>query len=185
MRTPDDVFDEWLVLRCQSGDSEAIGKLVQRWHPRLMRFAMRLLHDASEAEDVVQAAWVVVVRKIGSIHDARAFRPWLFRITANKCADCIRQRTARRRQQEHLLARASAETDNGDQVAAEQAADDIYRLRKAMQKLDHDRSEILRLHYLDGHSVNRIAEKLSVPIGTVKSRLHHARRQLRESLKGE
>ena len=182
MRTPDDIYDEWLVLRCQGGDAEALANLVQRWQPRLVRLAMRLLNDLTDAEDAVQTSWVVVIRRINSVNDPSALRPWLFRIVANKCADSIRRRTVRRRKEDGLPADA---IPDGDQHSVGDDSDAVRRLRIALRNLDDDRSEILRLHYLEGASVKQISAKLAVPVGTVKSRLHHARRKLREILEGE
>ena len=182
MRTPDDIYDEWLVLRCQGGDAKALATLVQRWQPRLVRLAMRLLHDLTDAEDAVQTAWVVVIRRINSVNDPSALRPWLFRIVANKCADCIRRRSVRRRKEDGIPEDAIAD---GKQHSTDDESDAVLRLRQALRNLDEERGEILRLHYLAGASVKQIAAKLGVPIGTVKSRLHYARRKLREELEGE
>ena len=74
---------------------------------------------------------------------------------------------------------------DGKQHSVDDESDAVLRLRQALRNLDDERGEILRLHYLNGASVKQIAAKLGVPIGTVKSRLHHARRKLREELEGE
>ena len=62
MRSPDDVHDEWLVLRCQSGDAEALAELVARWQPRLVRHAARLTGRKDAANDVVQVTWMAIIR---------------------------------------------------------------------------------------------------------------------------
>ena len=182
MRNPDDIFDELLVLRCQSGDNEAFVKLVDRWHPRMLCLAMRLLSNKVEAEDAVQSAWVVAIRKIGSLRDPAAFRPWVFRVVANKCADIIRKRQARRRREQQLEPESIEETLELESNAEEVL---VASLRKGIQALDRDKRTVLRLYYLEGMSVEQIAVRLSLPGGTVKSRLHHARKKLRIILNGE
>ena len=184
MRTPEDIYDEWLVLRCQGGDSGALATLVERWQPRLLRLAGRILDDQAEAEDVVQTAWVVVVRQIGSVRDPRALRPWLFRIVANKCADTIRRKTVRRRIVEPMDPTRIEDSSRSVRAVNDHRADDIAQLRNAMRSLDADRRTVLRLHYLEGLSIDQIATQLSVPAGTVKSRLHYARQKLRKTLEG-
>ncbi len=185
MRTPDDIYDEWLVLRCQSGDSQAFAILVQRWQPRLLRLAMRLLNEEAEAEDVVQSTWVVAIGKIGSIKDPGAFRPWLFRIAANKCADLIRGRQVRRRREKHLDVGSFSGGSYDSKPPAIGKADHLLELREALRDLDSDKREILKLHYLKGMSIEQIARSLSLPTGTVKSRLYYARQKLRQIIEGE
>ena len=70
-------------------------------------------------------------------------------------------------------------SDKADQT------DRVSRLRRVMKTLDEDHREVLRLHYQEGHSVDVIAKRLSIPPGTVKSRLYHARQKLKQSLEGE
>ncbi|MEM0925648.1 MAG: sigma-70 family RNA polymerase sigma factor, partial [Planctomycetota bacterium] len=106
MRNADKVFDEWLVLKCQGGDSAALAILVERWQPRLLGFAIRLLGDRDLAEDAVQSAWLVIVKRIRSLRDPSAIRPWLFRIVANRCADSLRKQIKRRKKER------AAETDH-------------------------------------------------------------------------
>ena len=184
MRTPDKIFDELLVLRCQSGDSDAFASLVERWHPRMLRLAMRLLNERAEAEDIVQSSWVVAIGRIGSLKDPTALRPWLFRVVANKCADLIRNRQIRRRREGRFDPESiTCESINSCSFASEKD-DRIAALQRAIRSLDRDKRMVLRLHYLVGLSVEQIAKSLSLPPGTVKSRLHHARNKLRVFLRG-
>ena len=185
MRTPDEIFDDLLVLRCQSGDSDAFATLVEKWHPRMLRLAMRLLHERAEAEDIVQSSWVVAIGKIGSIKDPTALRPWLFRVVANKCADLIRSRQRRRRREGRFVPESiTCDSTTSDSLASEKD-DRIAALRNAIRSLDREKRVVLRLHYLEGLSVDQIAKSLSLPPGTVKSRLHYARNKLRVVLRGE
>ena len=185
MRNADEIFDEWLVLRCQGGDSGALAMLVERWQPRLLAFAIRVLGERDAAEDAVQTSWVDIVKRIQSVNDPKSIRPWLFRIVANKCTDIVRKRSKRRQKES-----ASGADDVPDPSAekhqreAEQT-DRVSRLRRVMKTLDEDHREVLRLHYQESLSVDAIAKQLSIPPGTVKSRLYHARQKLKHSLQGE
>src|SRR5512145_1583590 len=95
-RSPDDIQDELLVLRCQGGESEALHKLVSRWHPRLRRLAERRTADPEAAKDLVQDAWLAIVRGLRRLDDPSRFRVWAYRIVTNKCADWVRRRAVSR-----------------------------------------------------------------------------------------
>jgi RNA polymerase sigma-70 factor (ECF subfamily) len=185
MSKPDEIYDQWLVLRCQGGDSDAMSLLVQRWHPRLLSFATRLLSDTDSASDAVQSSWVEVVNRIGSINDPRSIRPWLFRIVANKCRDTIRKRVTRRKVERTVEADEIADPKREQQCEEERDREQLLKLRNAMEQLDSSGQELVRLFYGRGMPVVKIAKQLALPEGTVKSRLHHARRKLKTILKGD
>ena len=92
MRTAEDIHDELLVMGCQDGDGQSLIALVNRWQPRLLCHAMRLTREHEAAMDVVQDAWVAIVRGIRRLDDPACFAPWVYRIVTNKCADWTRQR---------------------------------------------------------------------------------------------
>ena len=175
-RSQADVLDEMLVLRCQQGDGHAVELLVGRWQPRLLRQALRLTGDLEAASDAVQEAWLAIVRGLGRLHDPARFRPWAYQIVSRKCTDWVRRRQRRRR----LDRRVAAE--NGAEAAAPVADDRLAQVRRQLRLLPSDRRAILSMHYVEGMSVREIAEVLSIPEGTVKSRLFHARNRLRDSL---
>jgi RNA polymerase sigma-70 factor (ECF subfamily) len=182
-RTPEDIQDELLVLRCQEGEPAAFKALVAQWHSRLQGLAQRLTHDPDAARDLVQESWVAIVRGLGRLDDPARFRVWAYRIVTNKCADWVRRRTVRRDAVENLQRAANARND-GSETPASDEAEEIGRLRVALAQLPHDSRIILWLHYLDGLSVVDIATALDLPAGTVKSRLHGARERLKKILEG-
>ncbi|NLX94904.1 MAG: RNA polymerase sigma factor [Rhodopirellula sp.] len=177
MRTPDDIHDELLVIRCQDGDREALAELVDRWQPKLLRQAMRLTGTADSAADVIQETWVAIVRGIRRLDDPAAFRDWAYRILTHKSADWVRDRQ-RRRATGRPLAVEPVETA----PATEDSSDDVTALRNAIKLRPNQQKTILGMFYLDGMPVRLIAEVLSLPEGTVKSRLYHARCHLKEVL---
>ena len=179
-RTHEDIQDELLVLQCQEGDDEALKTLIRRWQPRLARFAWRLTSERDAALDIVQDSWLAIVRRLGRLDDPARFRSWAYRIVSNKCADWIRRRSVQRKVTHKLRDEAVAEYEV--QPSAADSADDTDRLRDALRQLPGQQRAILSLHYLDGMGVAEIARVLNAAVGTVKSRLYHARERLRKAL---
>jgi len=175
-RTADDIADELLVLSAQAGEPRALESLVGRWHRVFLSHAGALLNSHADALDCVQDAWVGIVRGLSRLDDPARFRAWAYRIVTNKCADRINQRQRERRDLRNAesAARAMPEPSPG--------RDDTDPLRRAIDELDFDRQVMLRLFYVDGLAVHEIASVLALPVGTVKSRLHHTRNALREAL---
>lgn len=181
-RSAEDIRDEWLVLRWQSGEDAALRELVAGWQGRLYRHARRLVDRGDAAEEIVQEAWLAIVRGLVRLDDPSRFGPWAYRIVTNKCADWTRRRV--RDRAEH----ARCERMGGQGVEVERGAasthvmdddDAVRELREAMRTLSPEHRATLALHYLDGMSTAQIALAMGVPAGTVKSRLHHARERLR------
>lgn len=182
-RTAADIYDEWLVIRAQSGDDAALRLLVSRWHARLYRHARRLVQQAHAADDITQDAWLAIVRSLRRLNDPARFAPWAYRIVTNKCSDWIRKQSRDKARFQQFDAAGDAIVVNSAAVdAVEHAAghdDELHALRCAMRELSSVHQATLALHYLDGLSIAEIAVAMHVPPGTVKSRLHHAREHLR------
>ena len=174
-RSVDDIHDELLVLRCQDGDSQALEELVARWQQRLWRHALHLTGKRDAAWDVLQEVWMAIVRGIRSLDDPARFRPWAYRLVINKSADWVR----RQQRQRKLADDASGDLEEWSPPAA---GDHVERLRRALSRLPDDCRAILSLRYFEDAQVGEIARILEVPEGTVKSRLHHARNQLKKAL---
>ncbi len=179
-RTHEDIEDELLVLLCQEGDSEALEALIARWQPRFARLAWRLTAEREAARDVVQDAWLAIVRGLNRLDDPARFRAWAYRIVKNKCVDWTRRRVAQRsagRDLHHSTVEVAEDSQNGTD-----SSDEVELLRKGLARLPEEQRAILSLHYLDGMSVAEIGRALEIPVGTVKSRLYHARNRLRQTL---
>jgi RNA polymerase sigma-70 factor (ECF subfamily) len=177
MRTPDDVYDELLVIRCQEGDAAALAELVRRWQPRLARQAMRLTGGSGEAGDVVQEAWLAIVRGMRRLDDPACFRRWAYRIVTNKCADWTRRR---QRERAAVVSLAAEPADSASPPGESQ--DDLTAIGTALKTLPNQQRAILAMFYLDSMPIRLIADALALPEGTVKSRLHHARNHLKDVL---
>jgi RNA polymerase sigma-70 factor (ECF subfamily) len=166
------IADEWLVLQSQDGDARAFEQLVSRWQERLWRHARRLIHDDAAAWDVVQEAWMSMLKGLRRLDDPGAFSGWAYRIVTFKSIDHIRSGRRRREVEEQQQARTV--NPAGD--------DDVEELRAALLELSVEQRAILSLHYREELGVERIAEILGIPAGTVKSRLHRARAALKERI---
>jgi RNA polymerase sigma-70 factor (ECF subfamily) len=177
MNQKERIDDELLVIRAQEGVVVALTELIDRWQNRLWRLAWRLTGDEQAAWDVLQEALIVISRRISRLGDPSAFPSWAYRITSNKSRDWIRREKRMRRADEAYGQRWSDSDDDGD-PADQQYAD----LREALADLPGRDRAILSFRYEDNLSTAEIAEILGIPSGTVKSRLHHARRRLRQFL---
>ncbi len=173
---PSSLVDEYLVVQCQLGDAGAFTRLVRRWHPKLLRHAHRLTQDPDAARDVTQESWVAVVRSLATLRDPARFRGWVLRIVANKSRDWIRREQARRLAA--TRAAAPARVDSGPRSEP----DAVQSVRSGLLRLAPNQRLVLTWFYLEDMSIREIARTLSIPEGTVKSRLHHARNALRSLL---
>lgn len=173
--------DEALVVASREGDREAFRSLVERHREDLLRFLVRFLGSRSAADDVFQETFLQVHVAADTFDAERRFRPWLFAIAANKARD--HHRRNRRRSMPSLDVPVGAgETAMVDLLADDGPAPDIapgnFELQGAVKRVvdempNHYR-EILLLAYFQKMSYQQIAECLSIPLGTVKSRLHAA-----------
>ena len=177
-RKPQDVFNELLVLQCQGGDTAAMEVLARQWHPLMLRHAFRFTRRSDAAEEIAQDAWLAIVRGLDRLHDPAVFRGWVYRIVSNKARDWIRRTQARR----NLTARVEREPVPASHTEGADHEGAIRRLHAALETLPEDRRALLSMHYLEEMGVQEISLALGVPAGTVKSRLFHARKQLKQCL---
>jgi len=176
------VFDEYLAAAARAGDRAAFGRLAERWQPKLLAHAWRLMGEAEAARDVVQDAWADIVIGLGRLDDTALFPAWAYRIVSRRAADAIRKRGRARR----IGTAYAAEGSRVDDVAARiETAADAGPLAKAIAGLSPDHRAAVALFYLEDFSVAEVAAATGVPAGTVKTRLMHARARLRAALKGE
>lgn len=178
-RTPERIRDEWLVFRAQDGDRDAITELIARWQPRLLAHALRLTGRHDAAADVVQESWIAMVKGLRRLEDPACFPRWAYQVVTRRSTDWVRQKVRQRKLNEHVAAEAPTHQE------VNHAHDDIEELRVAIRKLPKEQRTLLAMHYLDGLSIAEIAEALSIPPGTVKSRLHAIRGELKGLLEPE
>ena len=173
------ILDAYLVASARLGDREAFASLVRRWNGKLAAHAWRLLRDREGAKDAVQESWAEMVRGLSRLRDEDAFAAWAYRIVSRRCARQIGRIQGDRRLAEEM---AAAPAVDG---IAEAPSSDVDALRKAIRTLPPEQQAAIALFYLEDMSVAEVAVALDVPAGTVKTRLMHARRKLREAWEGE
>ena len=175
-------YTAYLVTCAQAGDKAAFTRLAQDWQRRLLVHAYRLVGDAELARDVVQDGWADIVRGLPKLNDPIVFPAWAYRIITRRAADAIK-RLQRKRRTEAAFTQEPTKPDTS-KTAMELSAD-ASPLRKAIDGLPAKHAAVTALFYLEDLSVVEISIALSVPTGTVKTRLMHARQKLRASLKGK
>ncbi len=177
-RDADDILNELLVLRAQSGDSEAVRILVHRWHPKLIRHARKLTECDEAAADVVQEGWIAIFRGLRGLKDPAIFRGWAYRIVHHKSVDWIRSQTRRRKlnkvAREQIVSPAAPERPD--------TSNNVETLRTAIGHLTAEQQLLLRMFYNDQMPLKEIAIVLAVPIGTLKFRLFSLRKQLKQMI---
>ena len=171
---------ELLVVRCQRGDSGAFRELIDAWERPLVYYIRRLLGSRGVEWDVLQEVWLRVFRGIGSLREPRTLPVWLYRITRRAAMRYLRETYA-----EPAIDQSVADLD-AIEVEIDQrlhfSPDEAEHVHRALEKIPLPFREVLTLHFLEDLSVNEVADVIGIPAGTVKSRLYHAKRALREAL---
>jgi RNA polymerase sigma-70 factor (ECF subfamily) len=167
------VRDRSLVELCQAGDHRAFGDLYDRYYARLLRFCMRRVGNAHEAEEITQEAFARAFTAMPRFAGERRFYPWLTVIASRLCIDSHR-RAAR--------SEPSADVDlGGVEGGQQQILDnvDLAYLAQAMEQLGPRHREVLELRETHGWSYQQIADHYSVTMGTVEALLFRARKALK------
>jgi len=188
--------DEDLLLAYRSrGDRAAFEQLVERYETELYSYLRNYLGDAQMAEDAFQATFLQVHLKCEQFEPGRRVRPWLYTVATNQAIDA--QRRNRRHRMVSLDRRRGAEgpddedggtlmnlLDSQDTDPVEQFSleEDSRAVREAIDQLPESLRRVVLLVYFQGLKYREAAEVLSIPVGTVKSRLHTAVARLNESL---
>lgn len=171
--------DEEVARQVQAGDSEAFGVLVDRYEPKLLRYAHRFLFGRDDAQDVVQEAFLKAYANIQGFDTKRTFSPWIYRVAHNVFVTALGQRQA-----------ATVPLPEGDTlwpqpVASETADSETERrllremLDASLATLDAKYREPLVLHYFEDMDYESISEILHIPVSTVGVRLNRGRALLR------
>lgn len=176
--------DEELLVGFLAGDDGAFAVLVERYSQELWEFVGRFVRSLAVAEDIVQETFIQVHQSAGGFDTSRRFRPWLFTIAANKARDHLRGRARKKEIPLSLGARPGDSEDvsyldflSDASVAPSAALEDKERrevVRAVVSRMPDHLREVLILGYYNRLAYKEIAEVLSVPLGTVKSRLHAA-----------
>lgn len=170
---------EWLALRCQTGDPNAFADLIAAMERPLLYYATSLTGNRDAALDVLQEVWLKVIHGIRRLKDRGSLKPWLYTITHGVAVDRIRRDYRRDKAEQAQLDNAF----NLDDLSFDE--EDATAIRDALSHLGVKHREVLVLHFLqDDLSIHEIANVVGCSEGTVKSRIHYAKRQLKQILEG-
>jgi RNA polymerase sigma-70 factor (ECF subfamily) len=185
--------DDELVARCQAEDPDAFRVLVERYQRRAYGIAYGVLRNPDDAMDAAQVAFIKVFRNIANFKGDSSFYTWLYRIVVNVCIDHIRKHkkmrpveydeTFRRRDEAVTVMPLSGDTramHPGFKFENEELG---VAIEAAMAELSENHRTIIMLREVEGLSYEEIAEVMDCHLGTVMSRLHHARKNLQKALK--
>jgi len=178
--------DHRLIADCLQGDTAAFGVLVRRYQERLYRTVYHLVDHAEDAQDVVQEAFLNAYQSLAGFKGDALFFTWLYRIAVNTAISLKRKRRVMVRMDggpgRETIPEPSdpAEQSRPEHVLEQQEQE--QRIRQALSRLSPEHRAVLVLKDMEGQKYETMAEVLQVPIGTIRSRLHRARLELRELL---
>lgn len=183
--------DSELLRGCLAGDEKAYRELVERYQRRVYSLALRMVHQAEDAEDLTQETFVRMFRAIDRYDPTRPFGAWLFTIASRLCIDHIRRRRVR------PISLVRREADTGEERVIEMEdrspgpeelasrTEEEQRTRELVDSLPPHYRIVVILRHQQDLSYEEIAEALRLPLGTVKARIHRARALLKNRLERE
>ena len=180
--------DQHLIQQCLSGNTEAFGELVLKYQDRLYNSLLLMVSAPEDARDLAQEAFVHAFRKLDSFRGDAAFYTWLFRIAVNATIS-FRRRAARQKSASVDSIKEAAGTEpedyRGDATPSSQMETEETQqvVRQALSELSEEFRMAIVLTEIEGMSYEEAAAVAGCPIGTIRSRIHRARNELREKLR--
>ena len=177
--------DQTLIRECLGGQTESFNQLVLRHQNRLYNTLVNVLNSQEDARDVAQEAFVLAFQKLESFRGDSAFYSWLFRIAMNAAFSFQRKRkptASIEAARENAGAEPTDERQDSASSSALESVETQQLVRTAIAQLSEEYRTVLVLKEMEGLRYEEIAEVVNCPIGTVRSRIHRARSELRETL---
>jgi RNA polymerase sigma-70 factor (ECF subfamily) len=174
------------IEAARKGDRAAFEALLAEARPRSIGVAMKVLHNPDDAEDAVQDAFLKAWRNLGRFEGRSAFSTWIHRIVMNSSLDLMRRQSCRPGAGSEDLSERHERAEEANNDTPERAmirTELQVVVAEAMAELSPHHREAVRLRELEEYSYEEIADTVACPIGTVMSRLHHARRKLADELR--
>jgi len=172
--------DALLAKQAARGDDAAFEALMVRHQQRIYNISLRMMGNRQDALEASQEAMIKIWRNLGSFKGNSAVSTWIYRVTVNACKDILRKRKIPQVSVETLHEQGFDIADGDAQYDSTLAAEDS--IARALMQLPTDRREVLVLRDIHGFSYQEIAQMLSCPLGTVRSRLSRARKELKAIL---
>ena len=181
-----DLQEQAWVAAARRGDEAAFEALVRLYEKRVMALALRMCRDPEDAAEAAQEAFLAVWQGLPSFRGESGFSTWLYRLTSNACVDQLRREGRHRSAAGPSFNDEEARVDVPDTAPSPQEAAERRELRaqveSGLQSLSPDHREVLLLREMQQLSYDEIAARLSLDVGTVKSRISRGRKQLRNFL---
>lgn len=175
------LYERLLVLRSQTGDAQAFRELVDACDRRLRYYLRKLVARPDRVDDLVQEVWIDVFRQLPRLQDAGAFTTWLYRIARGQAALHVR----RSGKESQFVDGAQLAETAALEEEPDFAPEDARRIHAALDRLPPEQREVILLRFLEDLSYEEIGQVVGVPPGTVRSRIHYAKRTLRQWLDTE
>ncbi len=182
----------WLVEQSRQGDVDAFEELIKDYKKSAYNVALRVLRNVEDAEDASQEALIKVYKNIQNFNMQSTFKVWMYRIVVNTCLDFKRKKVISAVSIDENIdlggnnevQREIADNSGNPDAMVEKKYNGML-VNDALNKLDDDYKTIIVLRDIQGFAYNEIAEILSCNLGTVKSRLNRARKNLKQLLEDE
>ncbi|MEN6575751.1 MAG: sigma-70 family RNA polymerase sigma factor [Phycisphaerales bacterium] len=175
MEPTQELIDQVLILRCQIRDPRALAELIDRYQRPLRYFIARMVRDDHLVDELCQETWLAVLNKIHTLKNAATFPVWLYRIARNR----VYLEYRRKRQVFELDDTIEVPDCEEEEI---DAGDDAAKLHRCLERLKPLHREVLLLKFLEGMSYEQIADVLECNLGTVRSRIFHAKLALRKEM---
>lgn len=174
------LLEQVQVLKAQLGDDKAFESLYHIYHLRVLYYLRRLVNHEQTADDIAQTVWYEVFCRLTELRSTQAFSVWLYRIAHNQTMEYWRKN------KHYVLTNNIEEFDHSEIGNGFETSFEIENgkmLHQALKSLSAEHKEVLVLHYLEEMSYQETAEVTGLPIGTVRSRIYHAKQKLKTIIK--
>ena len=177
--------DDELIERSRAGVSEAFGELVERHQQRLFAGLLKMFGSTEQARDAVQEAFILAYQKLDTFQGHAAFSTWVFRIAVNAALTEKRRNKRGATSLEHNPDCPAEPVDyrsGSDPTEPAEQSETQHLVQAALHALPEEFRTVLVLKEMEGFRYDEIAAILGIPLGTVRSRIHRARNELRQKL---
>lgn len=172
--------DSRLIRRCQNGEKEAFNELISIYYPYVFKFLLKLTGSKEKTEDITQDTFIKMIRNIDKFNFKDAsFRTYIITVAKNTYIDYIRKNSS---ELQEFDIDTFGDVYYDESLYNKLSYDEVLR---CIDKLPILQKEVVRLKYLEGYTLNEIAERQNTKVKTVKSRLFEARKKLRSIIKGD
>ncbi len=170
-----------LVICYQNGDKQALELLIRRFHKVMLRTICYYTRNPEPADDIAQDCWYIIIKKLDTLDLKISFNAWALTIAKRRAIDWIRQQQQSRNTDQKVKTESENLPDN-DTGTTEDESERLDKIQIGIRQLPPTQMTVISMFYLDNLSIKEISDVLDISEGTVKSRLFHARENLKRKL---